>query len=59
MQLKKAAFSDMYDSKKNPNGYLNMLTEENHLMHYELKDKLQQVCKTEEIPDAVFESQDW
>jgi hypothetical protein len=49
----------VYDSEKNPNGYLNMLVEENHLMKHALKDKLQDVCKNEEIPDSVFESQDW
>lgn len=58
-QLTKVSFSNVYDVQKNPNGYLNMLVEENHLMHYPLKDKLQHVCKNEEIPDSVFESQDW
>ena len=58
-QLTKVSFSNVYNAEKNPNGYLNMLVEENHLMHYALKDKLQLVCKNEEIPDSVFESQDW
>ena len=58
-QLTKVSFSNVYDSQSNPNGYLNMLVEENHLMLTILKEKLQEVCKTEEIPDSVFESQDW
>lgn len=33
-----------------------MLLEENHLMHDELKAKLQHISKTEEIPDDVFEN---
>lgn len=59
VQLTKVSFNDAYDAKKNPNGYLNMLVEENHLMHYVLKDKLQEICKTVDIPDEVFEAQDW
>lgn len=58
-QLTKVSFNDAYDAEKNPNGYLNMLVEENHLMHSTMKDKLQEVCKNEEIPDSVFEAQDW
>lgn len=59
IQLTKVSYSDVYKAKTNPNGYLNMLVEENHLMHTALKEKLQLVCKNEEIPDSVFESQDW
>ena len=55
-EFKKVAFEDSYHPKKNPNGYLNMLLEENHLMHDELKAKLQHISKTEEIPDDVFEN---
>jgi len=33
-----------------------MLVEENHLMHEELKAKLQLISKTEEIPENVFGS---
>lgn len=59
IQLTKVSFSDKYNAKTNPNGYLNMLVEENHLLHTALKEKIQFVCKNEEIPDSVFESQDW
>jgi hypothetical protein len=58
-KLTQVSFNDAYDAQTNPNGYLNMLVEENHLMLTILKEKLQEVCKTEEIPDSVFESQDW
>ena len=58
-EFKKAAFNDAYEAKGNPNGYINMLVEENHLMHGVLKAKLQVICKNEDIPDHVFETQDW
>jgi len=32
-EFKKVAFKDSYNPTKNPNGYLNMLVEENELMH--------------------------
>lgn len=55
--MNKLANSEKYSIEK-PDGYINMMIAENSLMLKEVKQKIENICKTNELPENVWKYTD-